>query len=146
VEAGDGTQVRAVTYVIEAWRDEFNVGSSWHPAGWLWRLAFDGTVAYGFQPRRAVSILAWLWIAFAAAYFILLGTRANTGEHGLFKMTPKGSVVSSGGALSETSNAQIVRVEGTLSERWLASLWFSTLSATRFGYGSFTLSSWLGGL
>lgn len=146
VESGDDTQARTVTFVIETWRDAFDAQSPWHPKVWLRGLAFDHTVAYGRQPARAAILLLWLWLAFALAYFILLRTSANAGACGLFEVTPKGSVVHTATGLAETSETQIARVQGTPSSQWLIALWFSALSATRFGYGSFTLSSWIAGM
>jgi uncharacterized protein YjbI with pentapeptide repeats len=146
LESGDDTQARTVTYVIETWRDAFDAQSAWHPMVWLRGFAFDHTVAYGRKPARAGILLLWLWLAFALGYFFLLCTSANQGAQGLFEVIPKGSVVNAAAGLTEASETQIARVQGTPSTKWLIALWFSALSATRFGYGSFTLSSWLAGM
>jgi hypothetical protein len=91
-------------------------------------------------------VLIWSVLLFAAIYGMLLGTHFNSGDRGLFRVRPKGGLVFTATAAQEAADAQVERVPAHPPESIVAALWFSALSATRFGYGSFTLSSWLGGL
>jgi uncharacterized protein YjbI with pentapeptide repeats len=153
IDLGESTQARNVTYAIEAWRDEHRLLSARRQgclqsifvrlAVGLRRVAFDWTVAYGASPRRALLAFMWLILAFAAVYWTLIETRFNTGAHGLFRVTPKGALIATANGVSETADTRVERVRVALAESIPAALWFSVLSATRFGYGSFTLSSWL---
>ena len=159
LDLGDSATARTITYVIEIWRNHYRVAPQPASQGWWDRtasrigaalrfVAFDWTVAYGARPWRALSLWLWLIVVFAGLYAALIPTRVNQGEIGLFRVAPKGRIeFSSAGAPgmpSEAASAALEHVGTASAEVIRSALWFSVLSATRLGYGSFTLASWLG--
>jgi uncharacterized protein YjbI with pentapeptide repeats len=157
LDLGDSATARTITYVIEIWRNHYRVAQPASQGRWdrtasriaaaLRFVAFDWTVAYGARPWRALSLWLWLIVVFAGLYAALIPTRVNQGKIGLFRVAPKGRIEFSSGAPGmpgEAASAAMERVGTASAEVIRSALWFSVLSATRLGYGSFTLASWLG--
>lgn len=62
---------------------------------------------------------------------------------GLYRVTPKGIIKLDGSRLRESTETELKRIDAIVWDDLIGpALWFSVLSAFRFGYGSFTLSSW----
>jgi uncharacterized protein YjbI with pentapeptide repeats len=157
-DAGRLSDARRTTEVIEVWKNHYALVAAAEfslPARtlanlqvWARDAAFGWTVRYGAAPGRALLLLVWFVLLFAALYALLLCTSWNDGPRGLFRVVARDSLRPDRPLPSLSQDAEVSRVPPELcySVRSVVppAIWFSVMSASRFGYGSVTLGSWLG--